>query len=104
MTAADRPVRSLADLAGEIRQAWVVARAAVPFPAEIEGVRGIMDAGMDDPRIIVVVDARHTAFEWALNELVDGDYAAPGWMIRELLGGSIPQPVPEVLEQAPRPS
>jgi hypothetical protein len=81
--AASQP-RSIGQLAWEIRIAWTVASAAVPAPA------GIIDADPDNPVVTSALDARHTAFEWALNELIDGDYQAPQSQVDALRNGVLP--------------
>lgn len=82
--------RSLGQLAWEIRHAWLVAAAAVPLPDGVEGARFLTEAIADDPRVTSVLDARHVAFEWALSELIDGGYHAPGWQAHYLRQGRLP--------------
>jgi len=96
-TASESRLRTQATLAAEIREAWLIARAAVPLPPGIEGTRDLADPEVaEDPRVTSALDARHTAFEWALSEVVGGDYGtAPEWMISELVRGRIPGPRPE---------
>jgi hypothetical protein len=90
-----RPARDLATLAAEIRHAWLVASAAIPFPPEIAGAPGILDKGLDDPRVAAILNARQDAFGWALSEMVDGEYAAPGYQVAALSHDVLPQPLAE---------
>lgn len=82
--------RDAALLAREIRLAWYIAKAAIPFPAEIEnGTYGDPEI-LEDPRVASLLDARHTALEWALTEVVGGDYTVNENQLRALASGILP--------------
>lgn len=82
--------RTTGQLAWEIRNAWLVAAAAIPLPDGVEGARFLTGDVADDPRVTSALDARHVAFEWALGELIDGEYRAPGWQASYLRRGVLP--------------
>jgi hypothetical protein len=86
----DKTARDVGTLAREIRLAWYVARAGVPFPGEVEQGTYTDPDVLEDPRIAALLDARHTAFEWALSEIVDGGYAVDEYQLRALAAGVLP--------------
>lgn len=96
MTAYEPRPRSLGALTQEIREAWLVARTAVSLPQDVESTPGLLIQEIaEDPRVTSALDARHTAFEWALSEVIGGDYGiTPEKVISDLLRGVIPERVP----------
>jgi hypothetical protein len=87
-------VRDITDLARELRYAWDVACAAVPFDDDLRDHIGVIHGGDQDPRYIVLIQARQAAFERAVGELTNNanGYAVEPWMITALRGGMIPGP------------
>lgn len=90
MSISDKPARDVGTLTREIRLAWYIARAGVPFSGEVEQGTYTDPGILEDPRIASLLDARHTAFEWALSEVVDGGYAVDENQLRALANGILP--------------
>jgi hypothetical protein len=95
------PPRSIGQLAWEIRNAWLAASAAIPLPDGVEGARFLTEDVASDPRVTSALDARHDAFGWALGELIDGGYHAPGWQLSALRSGHLPDMTRPGLEDEP---
>jgi hypothetical protein len=89
-----KPARDITDLAREMRYAWDVACAAVPFGDDLRDHIGVIHGGDEDPRYAVLIAARLAAFERALAELVSNaeGYQVEPWMITALRNGMIPGP------------
>lgn len=92
MTTRKTHQRDITDLARELRYAWDVACAAVPFPDDIHDHIGVLHGGDEDPRYVVIIQAREAAFERAVGELINNadGYAVEPWMITALRSGNIP--------------
>jgi hypothetical protein len=92
MTTRKNHQRDITDLARELNYAWAVACAAVPFGDDLTEHIGVLHGGDEDPRNIVLIQAREAAFERAMGELVNNPdgYQVEPWMITALRTGAIP--------------
>lgn len=83
------PEEDLTELAVQLRDTWVAVSSAIPFPDVVEDAPGITDAGMDDPRVLSVLQAREVALGYALSRVLEHGvrYRSPSWMVRDLMKG-----------------